>query len=144
LRPLTLIVVLVCLTSAVAAHDGVKNAAVQARMHAMTNIGDALKVLVPMAKGKAPFDLSAAQAALQSIADHASQTPGLFEANETDPKSEALPEIWTSFADFTAKAEAMEQVAARGAELVDTREALGETVRELSGTCLSCHKLYRE
>jgi len=103
LRPLTLIVVLVCLTSAVAAHDGVKNAAVQARMHAMTNI-----------------------------------------ANETDPKSEALPEIWTSFADFTAKAEAMEQVAARGAELVDTREALGETVRELSGTCLSCHKLYRE
>lgn len=48
---------------------------------------------------------------IHKIYQHAAGTPGLFEANETDPKSEALPEIWTNFDDFVAKAAELETIA---------------------------------
>ncbi|MEO1306935.1 MAG: cytochrome c, partial [Pseudomonadota bacterium] len=86
------------------AHDGVKNAAVMARMHGMSEIAAQMKAIGDMAKGETTFDAAQARAAVASIAEHAGAVPGLFEAPETDPKSEALPVIWEKFGDFTGKA----------------------------------------
>ncbi|MYF88372.1 MAG: cytochrome c, partial [Boseongicola sp. SB0676_bin_33] len=110
-RRITLGTALIAATAALA-HQGVQNPAVKARMAAMSAISENMKTLGMMARGATEFDAEAARDAAAAIADHASAVPGLFEANETDPMSEARPEIWTSFEDFSAKASELESVAA--------------------------------
>ena len=140
----SMILGLALLASAAWAHQGVKNPAVMARMEAMKSVGTEMKVLGDMAKGTTSFDADAARAAAAEIARHAARTPALFEAPEDDPKSEARAAIWDDFADFTTKAQAMEQAAAGFsmsiASLEDVRTALGV----LGKTCTDCHKPYRE
>ena len=126
------------------AHSGVKNPAVMKRMNAMSAVGDATKVLGEMAKGATAFDAAAADAALAVIAAKAAEVPALFEAAETDPKSEALPAIWEDYGDFTAKAKAME-VAAQAAQgtLVAQADVRG-ALAAVGETCKGCHKSYRK
>ncbi len=122
------------------AHGGVQNPAVMARMDAMKGIGDGMKVLGSMVKGDVTFDTATAQAALDRIKGHAGQVPALFKAPETDPKSEALPAIWDSWADFEDKARAMETAA----DVTITGPAsLPPTVSALAGSCKACHRDYR-
>ena len=125
------------------AHSGVKNPVVMQRMMAMEAIVDAMQVLKHMAKGKTAFDQEAAQAALAEIKAGAVKTPSLFEAEEDDPKSEARPEIWTEFADFTEKSRAMEIASERVAPF-ETLNELQEAVTALDQTCRACHQTYRE
>ena len=93
--------------SAVWAHGGVKNPAVMARMDGMSAIADSMKVLGGMAKGAVAFDAAAANEAAGVIAVEAARIPVLFQVEETDPKSEAKPEIWTNFNDFSDRADAL-------------------------------------
>ena len=127
--------------SAVFAHQGVKNPAVMARMEGMSAIAAQAKLLGEMAKGARAFDAATAQAAAREIAAHAAQIPALFEAPETDPKSEALPAIWEDFARFKAAAKALED-AATSATL--TPESLAPTVAAIGATCGACHKRFRK
>ena len=80
-------------------------------MDGMSAIAEHMKTLGQMSKGAAAFDAAVAKSAAAAIAEHAAATPRLFEANETDPKSEARPEIWSNFEDFTAKAVELETIA---------------------------------
>lgn len=144
MRPLAPFVFGVFLAGVALAHEGVKNPAVMARMHGMSEIAADMKTLGDMAKGTTAFDASAAQDAARSIAGHARQTPQLFEADETDPKSEALPAIWTDFADFTAKSMAMEREALRQADAFTSPDALAPGLRALGDTCKACHQIYRQ
>lgn len=130
--------------SAAFAHSGVKNAAVKARMDSMSAIGDHMKTIGEMSKGARGFDKSAARFAAAGIAKHAAKTPALFEAKEDDPKSEAKAAIWTSFDDFTAKANEMEEVAVRLSKSIGKAKDLGPAVNALGETCKSCHSAYRE
>lgn len=130
--------------SAALAHNGVKNAAVMARMNAMSGIGAEMKTLGEMAKGAAAFDANTAQAAAAAIAKHAAKTPALFEAQEDDPKSEATPAIWTNFADFTEKAAAMETIALDLSKSISTPGDLGAALKALGDTCKACHTDYRQ
>lgn len=134
-------VALVFIATAAAAHEGVKNPAVKARMHAMDVISDNLKTIGSMAQGKVAFDATAAQDAVNEIAAQAEQIPTLFEAQETDPKSEAKPEIWTNWDDFVAQADALTSAAQK----VDASSAkgLGQGLATIGGTCRSCHMQYR-
>ena len=134
----------VCLASAAFSHSGVKNAAVMARMHMMGAIGDQMKTLGQMAKGAVPFDKTAAQSAAAEIARHAAATPELFKAPEEDPKSEAKPNIWTDFADFTAKSDALNTVAMGWSTGLNTADDLGPALKSLGAACKACHKVYRE
>ena len=127
-----------------AAHSGVKNAAVKARMDAMGGMGADMKTLGQMAKGATAFDANAARAAAASIAAHAAATPGLFQAEETDPKSEALPAIWTNFQDFTTKSTELETVALGLSSSISKPEDLGPALAALGQTCKSFHQAYRQ
>lgn len=126
------------------AHTDVKNAAVKARMHAMMSIGAEMKILGQMAKGATPFDQSAARAAAASIAKYAAQTPALFEAKEDDPKSEAKPEIWTSFDDFVKQSRALETLASELSTSIASKADVATAMKSLGASCQTCHKAYRE
>ena len=125
------------------AHDGVKNAAVMARMDAMSDIGAATKILGNMARGRTDFDQSAAQAAATTIATKAAMVPALFEAQEDDPLSEARDAIWSNFDDFTAKSNAL-QMAAEAAAQATSLSALRAAMGGIGGSCKDCHQSYRE
>ncbi|MXW87835.1 MAG: cytochrome c [Boseongicola sp. SB0667_bin_21] len=126
------------------AHQGIQNPAVKARMAAMSAISENMKTLGMMARGAAEFDAEAARAAAAAIANHASAVPSLFEANETDPMSEARPAIWTSFEDFSAKASELASIAVGLSTSITTPEDLGPAMSSLGSSCRSCHSIYRE
>lgn len=139
----TILIALILSAGAALAHQGVQNPAVKARMDAMSAIADNTRILGEMAKGARPFDATDARAAAAAIADHAGQTPDLFAAPEQDPKSEALPAIWTDFDDFTALSAAL-QVAAEKATGITTPEDLRPALAAIGGACKACHERYRE
>ncbi len=126
-----------------AAHNGVQNAAVKARMDAMSGTVADMKILGLMAKGTTPFDADVARAAT-TITSHAAATPELFEAEESDPKSEAKPAIWANFDDFSSKAEELEAVALGLSTSIASFDDLGPAMPNLGTTCKSCHAVYRQ
>ena len=126
------------------AHEDVENPTVKARMMAMTNIVENMRTLGGMAKGVVIFDLEQAKEALADIESIAKTVPRLFESDETHPKSEALPMIWTNFVDFTAKSEALENAAAQALANFSAKDDLVPSMRALGGTCKSCHSTYRK
>ena len=136
--------VILATATAALAHQGVMNPAVKARMDGMSAIAESLKTLGMMARGATAFDAEAARGAASAIATHASALPGLFEANETDPMSEARPAIWTNFDDFSAKASELESIAAGLSASISTPEDLGPAMGSLGASCKSCHSIYRE
>ncbi len=131
------------LAGAAFAHSGVKNAAVKARMDAMSAIAGEMKTLGQMAKGAATFDAGAARAAAAGIAKHAAETPTLFEAEEDDPKSEAKAEIWDNFADFAAKSDRLEVLALELADSIAAESDLAPAMKSLGDACQACHQDYR-
>lgn len=143
MRYIALGTVLIAATAALA-HQGVQNPAVMARMAAMSAISKNMKTLGMMARGSAEFDAKAARAAAAAIASHAAAIPGLFEANETDPGSEARPEIWTNFEDFSARASELESIAVGLSTSISAPEDLGPAMSNLGSSCRSCHSAYRE
>ena len=124
------------------AHQGVRNPAVKARMDLMAVMAASTKTLGRMAKGEKNFDPALANAALSRLGAAAAETPRLFEAPETDPASEALPEIWLDFDDFTRRSRTLEKVV-RAAAPIETPNDLRAALRNLGKTCSSCHKVYR-
>ena len=129
------------LATAAVAHDGVKNPAVKARMHSMDVISQNMKTIGKMAQRQVAFDADAAQAAVDEITRQATQIPSLFEAQETDPKSEARPDIWVNWNDFVAQSNAL--VSAGQSVDASSIEALGQGLATIGGTCRSCHMKYR-
>ena len=124
-------------------HSGTENELVKARMASMKNIAANMKSLSKASKGRVSFDLNEIKDRLAAIESSAAETPHLFEINATDPTSEAASEIWENFQDFTDKAFSMESTAKRLIGSVASAEDLAEAVKDLGGTCKSCHSKYR-
>lgn len=141
-RTLTLTLALTLTATLAAAHVGVKDPRVIAWMAGMKDMGAAEKTLARMERGQIAFDQAEAEAALAVIAREAPRIVPLFKTPADDPKSEALPTIWTAFDDFKAKAEALEQAVASAD--VTTLEALQSSVRPIGRTCGACHDAYIE
>ncbi len=142
LKWLTLVLVLA--GSVALAHQGVQNAAVKARMDAMSKIGAGMKILGQMAKGETGFDSAAARAAAGEISVHAARTEALFTPRESDPKSEAKPAIWENFDDFTAKAQTLEVLARGLAGGLHSPADLRAAMPKLGAACKACHSKYRQ
>lgn len=138
----TLLIATLLAATPLLAHDGVKDPQVMARMDGMAAIGGATKTLGQMAKGDVPLHQAKARMARDTIVTQAGKIPALFEEEAQDPKSEALPNIWTDWADFTAKGEAL-KTAATALDFTD-QAALGASMRALGSSCKACHKTYRQ
>ena len=133
---------LIASTGAALAHSGVTNPAVLERMEAMSTIAAEVKALTGMARGEVGFDAAEVARRMETIAATGAQVPVLFEAPETDPKSEAAPTIWTSYPEFTRRAVAMTDAAEAGAGATDPA-ALQAALDALAETCRSCHASFK-
>ncbi len=109
----------------------------------MMEISQATKSLGQMARGAAAFDRDEIAPLVATLESEATRIPALFEAQEDDPKSEALPSIWENWADFKGKAEDMGAAATALAASASADE-LNSAMRALGQTCSACHKAYRE
>ena len=123
------------------AKEGVKDPIVKARQDLMATQGMNMKVLGGMAGGKVPFDAAAAEAAKAAIVATSAEIGAKFKPQATDPVTEAKPEIWTNWADFEAKAMALN--AAATALDTSSLEGVQAGMEGLGGACGACHKAYR-
>ena len=123
------------------AKEGVTNPTVKARMDTMQTIRQNVAVLGDMATGKSAYDGAAAQAAQAALAAAAGTIIERFTPAETDPVTEAKPEIWTSFDDFSARARSLADAAAAldASSLDGVRAGMGA----VGGACRECHTVYR-
>ena len=133
---------LAAIGGAALAHSGVTNPAVMARMEAMSAIAAEVKALTRMARGEVAFEAAEVAVRMQAIAATGAEVPTLFEAPETDPKSEASPTIWASYPEFTKRAVDMIEAARAGAGAADVLE-LEAALGALAETCRSCHGSFK-
>jgi cytochrome c556 len=144
MKKTTLAITLIALGTAALAHGGVKDKEVMARMAVMETIGDQMKILGTMAKGQAPFDADAANAALIEVAAQSAQIAPMFETKADDPKSEALPIIWEQWEDFAKLASDAETTAEGLAGTISAEADLGPAMVQIGEACKACHSKYRE
>lgn len=121
--------------------EGASDPMVAERQELMETLGKNTKVLGEMAGGKVAFDAAAAAEAKAAIVAASAEIGAKFEMQATDPKSEAKPEIWTSWDDFLKKADAL----ATGINALDatTLEGVQGGMGAVGGACKDCHSTYR-
>jgi cytochrome c556 len=101
--------------------------------------------LVDMARGKTPYD----KAAFEKYATRVSHiAPTLLEGfvpNSAIGKSDAKPEIWKNWADFQAKAKALDTESATLALMAKTGDFAKLKVQfaKVGASCKACHDLYK-
>lgn len=130
-------------TTASLAHQGVENPTVLARMEGMSIMADHVEIIGNMARGLAPFDAEAANAALDALTGEANRIVDLFEPPATDPHSEARAGIWDNFANFSQRARELELLTMSLAGTIEDRGDLVDALRRVGAQCSGCHEDYR-
>lgn len=125
------------------AHEGATGV-VKERMDLMDRQKDDMKIIGGMAKGKTKFDPAKAAEAARDIETTAAKIPELFPEGTHGGHSEAKPEIWTQWDDFTGNAEALQ---ARAKALAAALEAGAPdwkaNFQKVTDACKTCHKSFR-
>jgi cytochrome c556 len=114
---------------------------VKARQELMDTQMASAKILGGMAGGKVAFDAAAAEAAKAALVATSADIAAKFETQAEDAKSKAMPEIWTNWEDFLAKAGALN--AAATAMDVTSAETIGAGMGAVGEACTACHKAYQ-
>ena len=131
-------------TSDMAAHSGVLNKDVAARMTLMSSMGRNMGVLGKMLQKKAPFDRGKAVEAINNIEQLAVETPTVFEKTVLDPKSEAKELIWEEFEAFTKISIGLATSAKQLSSSMKSFDDLRPALISLSQSCKECHSRFRE
>ena len=117
---------------------------VKERMDLMKRQKEDMKVIGPMAKGQVALDARKAAEASRDIEVTAKKIPELFPVGSGGHPSEAKPEVWTQWDNFTSDAEAL-GVAAK--DLVAALEANDPNwtakFKGVIDACKTCHKTFR-
>ena len=102
-------------------------------------------IVVQMMRGQAPFDAAKVDAAFAQWADTAQKLPALFPDNsKSGQKTRAAPKIWTTKADFDAKAAAFGKVVADNRDKAKgSLDDLRAAIPAIGNACDACHKDYR-
>lgn len=137
----TILVGALILAGAAFAKDGVQDPTVKARMDLMGVIAANTKALGQMAGGEATFEAAAAATAKANLVAAAAEIPAKFEPQATDPVSDAKADVWTNWADFVTKSEAL----LVAAEALDTTslESVQAGMGGIGGACKACHSVYK-
>jgi cytochrome c556 len=138
--------VIAALTVLIASGLGVlaqSNDPITQRQNLMKNNQEQVRALTGMARGQAPFNAAAAQAALQRIAQNAQQIPALFPAGSHQGKTAALPAIWERKADFDGRAAKLEQDAKAVQASITDQTSLQAAIQRVGQNCAGCHEPYR-
>ncbi len=146
----------ICLLTSVAlllvgnslAHQGATGV-VKQRMDAMSEMGDAMKVMADMVKGKREFDPDLVVENTAILDKHAGELAGLFpdtDASRNGKMTEALPVIWDEwqrFEELSGKlqksVDALREAAKNDIGKRDFRILFTKTAK----SCSACHDDYR-
>ena len=126
---------------ALASDDPIKD-----RRELMKGNGKAVKGVVAMLKGEAPYDGQAVEKAMTDVNKSLATFVTLFpKGSETGGETAAKPEIWEDKTDFEAKAKDLEAATAKAATaapggLDSFKMAFGPVGK----ACKACHEKYRE
>ena len=117
---------------------------VEQRQALMKEVGKSMKDAAGYASGKTPWDAANAKAVMGVVAKNAKSLKSLYPAgSDKDPKSEALPAIWTNKADFEKKLADMGEAAEKAGKASD-QASFQTAFKTLGGTCAACHNTYRK
>lgn len=127
------------------AHQGATGV-VKERMELMKALGDHMKSMAAMVKGKVPFDAGQMAAGAQAIQDKAPKMVHLFPEGSLRKPSEALPSIWQQWDKFSELAERLTSEAGGLSDIAvagSRREIMVQFTR-VGKTCSGCHTDFRK
>ena len=128
------------------AHGGATGI-VKERMDAMTEISRNVKLIGEMIKGKTAYDSAEIARAGQAIAAHAGDAMTvLFPEGSLKKPSEASPEIWNDWPEFSKYADSLQTSALSLQDLAESDADQKEVARafgKVAGTCKTCHEAFR-
>ncbi|WP_337660638.1 c-type cytochrome [Anderseniella sp. Alg231-50] len=124
------------------AHSGATGI-VKKRMEVMKDVGAVMKELGAMVKGDANFDASTVARRAGDLKVHAAGMPALFPEGSIHGPSEALPQIWADFEEFSRIASDLESAAATLSGVTEAA-ALPAALGAAGKTCKACHSDYRK
>ena len=114
------------------------------RQATMKDVAAQMKAASGFATGRTPWDPGKVKALMSAVSANAKRAKSHFTAAPTagEPKTSALPAIWTRKADFNSRLDDMSRkaLAAGNASNVASYRPL---LQQLGGTCKGCHDQYR-
>jgi cytochrome c556 len=124
------------------AHEGAIGI-VKERMDAMTEAGKAMKDAGE--RIRANRSLSGVKDDARTVAAVASRIDSLFPPGSDQRPTDAKPDIWTHWDDFSARAQALERESARFVTDADAGDpgAIASQFRTVGRACADCHDQYR-
>jgi cytochrome c556 len=117
---------------------------IKERQQTMKDTGAAAGAAAKMLKGEAPFDLSAAQAALNTFILTAKKMPGLFpEDSKTGGNTKALPALWVDKPDLDARFAKLGRDSADALATIKDQASFTASFPPIFKSCGGCHEKYR-
>lgn len=114
------------------------------RQAAMKAVGQSMKDGAAINSGKTPYDPAKAKAVMGGLSTNVKKLHALFPAGSGgDPKTEALPAVWTNKADFTKRIDELAKLADTASKAPNAA-AFKPAFQAVGGTCKGCHDLYRK
>lgn len=114
------------------------------RQAAMKQIGQSMKDGAAFNSAKTVYDAAKVKTIMGGVAATAKRLHGQFPANSaSDPKSAALPIVWSQKADFARRIDELARLADTASK-AKTAEAYKPAFLAVGATCKSCHDLYRK
>jgi cytochrome c556 len=113
------------------------------RQDLMKANGQAMKIVVTMAKGDMEFDATVAMAAFSTIANDAEEFPSFFPAGSETGDTKAGEAIWSDMEGFQAASAKLAADASAAAEAASTLEGLQGALGSVGSNCQACHEKYR-
>lgn len=114
------------------------------REAAMKTVGGSMKVSANFVQGKKPFDAATAKASMEKVAAAATAFPTYFPAGSEKADKLAAPAIWTSKADFEARAAKLATDATAAAAAADGgANSFKVAFATVASNCRGCHQTYR-
>jgi len=133
------------LAGAVLAHGGATGV-VKKRMEMMEHVGDNMKQVGDMIKGKTTFDSTTIAETAGVVLDTAEKIPELFPTHSLHEPTEALPVIWEEWDRFQALSVRLGDEAKKLQEVTQggDKQAIARQFVKLGKVCSSCHTDYRK
>jgi cytochrome c556 len=142
MKRLRLIAALIVLPAISLAHEGATGI-VKERMDAMTQAGKAVKSISEHIQ--ANRNLGSIKDDALTIEANAGRIPSWFPPGSDQKPTDAKPEIWSHWDDFTARAAQLKDESAKLAAAAETGDpgAIGTQFRAVGRVCSGCHDQYR-
>lgn len=113
------------------------------RQAIMKQMGGATGQLSRMSKGEVPFDLAAAQAALQIYVEGGQTFPALF-PDGAQGTGKATAAAWDRKADLQAASAALTDAAQKAQASVKDLDSLKAAMPDIGRQCGACHQTFRQ